>query len=197
MNSLKMKLFAASVALISLATPLKAQQGLWPNLPIVGGAAYCSSTTNGTCTNTVPAGPSTLTGNEQFPANTELSQGRSPQNVLVTPATLNALPIAVTDVSASAPSSAGISASSLSGGVLFVSGSTITLANVSLPLTPSDGQQYIISSSVTLTGLKVSVYPTSTATISNAPTVLTASTTAPFNYKFMYNSSGAKWYRLQ
>lgn len=52
----------------------------WPNIPIIGGASYCSSTVNATCVNTVPAGPA-LTGNETIPADTNLTGGRSPQTV--------------------------------------------------------------------------------------------------------------------
>ncbi len=172
-----------------------AQQGAFPNYPIVGGAAYCSSTTNGSCTNTVPAGPSILTGNEQLPANTELPGGQSPQNVLITPKSLNALPI--TTFTATNAAVAAISASNISGGVLIISSGTLSIANISLPLAPINGQQYLITSNATLTALKVSVYPTSTATIADAPTVLTPSTTGSYGYKFMYHSADTKWYRLQ
>lgn len=77
----------AAIAIGGLALG-QSGQGLWPTLPVVGGAAYCSSTTNGVCTNTVPAGPAALTGNEGIPANTNLSQGRSPQSVIIPPALL-------------------------------------------------------------------------------------------------------------
>ena len=40
-----------------------------PNMPIINGPSYCSSTTNNVCTNTVPAGPS-FTGQETVPADT-------------------------------------------------------------------------------------------------------------------------------
>ncbi len=48
----------------------------WPNLPIIGGASYCSSTVNSACTNTVPAGPA-ITGNETIPADTNFNSGAS------------------------------------------------------------------------------------------------------------------------
>lgn len=74
-----------------VAVPLAFAAGLFPGFPIVGGAAYCSSYTGAagtTCVNTVPAGPTQLTGNETIPGDTNLSQGRTPQTVLVTPSAL-------------------------------------------------------------------------------------------------------------
>lgn len=56
----------ATVAVTGIAA---LAQTFAPNMPILGGPAYCSSTNNGVCVNTVPAGPS-LTGNETIPADT-------------------------------------------------------------------------------------------------------------------------------
>lgn len=194
----KLRLALASFVLVAFAAVAVAQQGFWPNWPIVGGASYSCGTTNGVQTCTVPAGPTIVTGNEQVPANTELSQGRSPQNVLLPLASLNALPYTFTDYTGgtTGPSAAAISASNVTGGAYFISGSTITVANVTLPLAPIYGQEFVIGSSVTLTALKVSVHPSSTATISNAPTVLTISTTGTYGYKFRYYGTGNKWYRI-
>lgn len=77
---------AAIVTLI--ATTVNAQT-LFPNYPQVGGAAYCDSTQNtSTCVNTVPAGPTVLTGNETLGADTNLSNGQNPQSVKVPAALL-------------------------------------------------------------------------------------------------------------
>lgn len=67
----------ALAALLSVAS-FSAFAQSWPNVPVIGGPSYCSSTVNGTCVNTVPAGPA-LTGNETIPADTNASQGQSPQ----------------------------------------------------------------------------------------------------------------------
>lgn len=74
-----LKKFAlAMVAVIgALAIPALAQQ--WVNLPIIGGASFCSSTVNTTCVNTVPAGPTSVTGIETIPLDTNLASGASPQ----------------------------------------------------------------------------------------------------------------------
>lgn len=190
--------FISIAAALALAVPAFAQQGAFPNYPIVGGAAYCSSTTNGACTNTVPAGPTVLTGNEQLPANTELANGRSPQNVLVTPASLNALPLTYPTTTGLA--TIAISASNLSGGVMIVSGGTLTLVNISLPSAPIDGQQFAVSSNRQITALRIAVTPGSGASFGSsiAPTVLSLNTTGgPMAYRLVFHSADLNWYRLQ
>lgn len=186
----------AFMALAALSSVAFAQQGVFPNYPIVGGAAYCSSRTNGVCTNTVPAGPTALTGNEQIPANTELANGTSPQNVLVTPASLNALPMVWNNIQTT-PTSASISASNIQGGVFFISGSTISAANVTLPLSARSDQQFRISANATITKLTVTAPAGDTMGTNAAPTVLTVSTTAPQGYLFVYHSSTKIWHRFQ
>ncbi len=72
------KLGLTLLAIVSVIGVAVAQQ--WFPYPIVGGAAFCSSTVNNVCVNTVPAGPA-LTGNETIPADTNASGGQSPQTV--------------------------------------------------------------------------------------------------------------------
>lgn len=193
-----MKKVLLTLSAFIFSTSLASAQGLWNNFPIVGGSSYCSSTVNGVCSNTVPAGPSALTGNEEIPADTNLSGGRSPQTVLVKPASLNALP--VTFVAVTTPP-AGISASNLSGGVVYTSTTTITSANITLPSSPIHGQQYVVSSNRTITTLNVQAASGDSMGGNTAPTVLTASLSAPQGYRFICNkpSTGTTctWYRLQ
>lgn len=196
---------ALAVGLISITTAYAA--GLWPDLPVVGGASYCagsSSTAIGSiigsvtgCPNTVPAGPSIVTGNEQIPADTRLgTAGATPQTVLVPMASLNALPIQfVTVVNPNSP--AGVSAANNSGGVVYSNTTTITSANVTLPAAPIDGQQYAISSNRTITTLTVGAGGSASIAGNSAPTVLTASTTGPQGYRFIYNAATTSWFRLQ
>lgn len=191
----KLKIGLAAFALIAFAGIVSAQQGLWSNFPIVGGAAYCSSTTNSVCTNTVPAGPTVITGNETIPANTNLSQGRNPQNVLLKPANLNALPITWVTVTSSSPTA--ISASNIQGGVFYVATGTITSANVTLPLGAIDGQQFVLSANRTITTLTISAPAGDTLGTSAGPTVLTASTTGSYGYRWVYRLSTKFWHRLQ
>jgi len=67
-----------------------AQMGTFaPNMPIIGGSSYCSSTVNAVCVNTVPAGPA-VSGAEYVPADTGLTQGTQPQSGKINIMTLGA-----------------------------------------------------------------------------------------------------------
>lgn len=80
----------AGLAAVAISGALVHAAGFFPGFPVVGGPAYCVSTnqpggpgTPTVCTNTAPAGPNATAGNELFLADTHLSQGQSPQSVLV------------------------------------------------------------------------------------------------------------------
>lgn len=173
--------------------------GFWPNWPLVGGASYSCGSVNGVSNCTVPAGPTSVTGNETIPANSGLSGGQTPQNVLLTMAAFNALPIQVQTIvpAVGVAGATPISASDLSGGIFYNSPSTITAANVTLPNNPVNGQQYVISANRTITTLSVSAGAGELIGGNTAPTVLTASTTGPQGYKFFYNTALTTWFRLQ
>lgn len=194
---MKLKIFLGAFAAIAIGGITLAQQGYFgPNLPIVGGAAYSCGSVNGVSNCTVPAGPTALTGNETIPVNTNLSQGRSPQQVLVKPANLNANPISFVTVTTP---TAGISAANTDGGVVYVSAATITSANVTLPSSAINGQTYRISSNRTITTLNVSAASGDSIGTNTNPTVLTASTTVSNGYNFICSKSGTvcTWYRVQ
>lgn len=194
---IKRRIALALIGLIILAGVAKAQQGAFPNYPIVGGAAYCSSSVNSVCVNTVPAGPTVLTGNEQIPANTELPNGRTPQNVLITPAALGALPVTIVTVTTSVPTP--ISAADTSGGVIYtLSAGSITSANITLPANPIDQQRYIVNANRNITTLSVSAGSGEVMATNTAPTVLSVSTTgSPQGYVFRFNLGDSTWYREQ
>lgn len=93
---------AAAVAVVAAGT-LAWGAGIWPTLPIVGQPSFCASfvsgvsspanapylqvpgstqgTGSGICGQTVPAGPTSLTGNELVPMDTGLAGGAPPQTV--------------------------------------------------------------------------------------------------------------------
>ena len=78
------KILLSGIAIFSCASLGVVAQTFAPNFPQVGGASYCDSTQNGTlCTNTVPAGPPTVTGIETIPADTNLANGQQPQSVKI------------------------------------------------------------------------------------------------------------------
>ena len=171
-----------------------AQQNLFPFWPIIGGGSYCASTTNSVCTSTIPAGPA-LTGNETIPVNTNATNF-GPSNAYLTLKQLGALPIQVVVVT-TPPS--GISATNISGGVLYTSAATITSANITLPAVPIDQQMFVVSSNRTITALNVTAASGDTMATNTAPTALTASLTAPQGYKFtcVKATTSCVWYRLQ
>lgn len=195
MKSLRIALSAFAV--IAFGGFAIAQSGFFgPNLPIVGGASYSCGQVNGVSNCTVPAGPTVLTGNESIPANTNLSQGRSPQQVLVTPAALGANPL--TFVTVTTPP-AGISASNIQGGVVYTSAATITSANITLPASAIHNQQFRIASNRTITTLTVNAASGDSIATNSSPTALTASTTSPSNYNFVCDKTSGVcvWKRLQ
>lgn len=187
------RLGIAAIALTIISSAVLAA-GLFLGYPIVGGASYCSTTVNATCTNTVPAGPTAVTGNELVPADTELAAGRNPQTVLLSMRALNAAPVTYNLCAGAACGS--VTVANNSGGILFDYSTTIDSATVVTPLSPMDGQRFVIASPYTITSLTVTANTGSTLSVTT-PTVLTASTTVPQGYEFMYVASTAKWYKVR
>jgi len=191
---MKRKLVLA-LGLTALTATAAYAAGLWPNLPVVGGASYCSGYSTGTngqvCGPTVPAGPSAVTGSETIPADTNKANGANPQTVRMTMAALNALPISYVAGSITAANS--LSPTVLQGGVIITAASALSPTTVQLPPAAMDGQQFRISATQNIATLTVNA---SDATVSNAPTALTVSTTGSYGYQFRYRASTDTWYRI-
>jgi hypothetical protein len=201
--------------------------GNWSTLPQVGESSFCASTvtgivlptpqgpfgvvpgsTQGTgssiCGQTVPAGPAALTGTEIIPADTQLSGSAPPQTVTI--------PIVLFDAGAYTYTSwlntLGASPSTLTipnNTSLFLLDPTGTVTSLTLymPSAPLNGQMIRIASTHTITNLLLqaaTVNGALNATIENSPTILTASTTGPFNYDYIYSTTainGPLWIRVQ
>ncbi len=194
----KLKIALSAFAVIAIGGFAIAQQGYFgPNLPIVGGASYSCGQVNGVSNCTVPAGPTVLTGNETIPANTNLSQGRSPQQVLLKPANLNANPITVS--AAALTGTNYISGTNISGGYFLTASAPISQANITLPASAINGQQYTFSANRSITVMNVTASSGDAMGTNTAPTAFTASTTSVQGYKFVCSLSGTvcTWYRLQ
>lgn len=198
---MKMKFLKACALAAAVAVPLTAAYaaGLWPTLPLVGGAAVCSSTSTGVssqvCTTTTPAGPSIVTGSETIPADTNLSGGRAPQSVRMPMAALNALPVTYSSTLSPASATNTLTATTTTGGFIVLGSGALSPTTINLPPSPIDGQEFKLSSNVTIAALTVAA--PGGASISNNPTALTVSTTAPYGYLFRYRATGTTWYRLQ
>lgn len=165
--------------------------GAFFGYPIVGGAAYCSTTVNAVCTNTVAAGPTSLTGTENVPADTGLSGGRSPQTVVIPSALLmNNGTALVSGVATTYTVAAGVT------NVVLTHSTTIDSSAITAPAAPIDGQRVKIGADHTVTAFSFVANTGQTLAVTT-PTVLTASTTVPQGYEFIYVASTAKWYRMQ
>lgn len=204
------------VALI-LASGAAIGAGLWSTLPIVGGAAFCASTVSGTgnlsgatgqgqgtlgsiCGQTVPAGPSIVSGTELIPADLGSAVAGGPtQTVVLTLGSLNALPISYVTVTSSPQTYTG---SNISGGAFLHLasglGAAMTSVTVDLPLTPIDGQQFVVSGDANVTTLTMTALnsPAGVAIKIN-PTTMTTNTVGPYGYRFIYNLANNVWSRLQ
>ena len=190
--------------------------GNYSTLPIVEGSSYCASTVTGTgslsgvtgqgqgttgsiCAQTVPAGPTAVTGYEVVPADlyrpdvAPASLGAQPQTALLSMASLNALPITVATVITGATGNTLVAAAT-SGGYILHSTASVTSVVLTLPTAPIDGQQFALSADQLITSLTLT--SGTGASITKNPTVLTPSTTGTYGYRFMYNAAATNWYRL-
>lgn len=198
---MKFRSLMAGLVLAAATASLAFGAGLWPDFPSVGGASRCAGSsvagvpgTTAQCTSTVPAGPTAVTGNEMVPADTGLASGQAPQTVLLSMRALNAAPISYNLCAAAACGS--FTVGNNSGGVLLAYTTTIDSATVVTPAAPMDGQRFSISADHTITSLTVTANTGSSLSVTT-PTVLTASTTAPQGYEYMYVASTTKWYRIR
>jgi hypothetical protein len=186
-----MKRFGIAAILVAALSSAVMAAGAFFGYPIVGGAAYCSTTVNSVCTNTVAAGPTTLTGTENVPADTGLSGGRSPQTVVIPSALLmNNGTALVSGVATTYTVAAGIT------NVVLTHSTTIDSSTITAPAVAIDGQRVKIAADHTVTTFAFAANTGQTLAVTT-PTVLTASTTVPQGYEFVYVASTAKWYRMQ
>ncbi len=208
----RLKGVAVGCVALAIASTALFAAGNYSTYPIIEGSSFCVSTigvngqagntgqgggaagTNGAyCAQTVPAGPPAVTGSELVPADTGLAGGAPPQTVVLQMANLNALPIAVTPIVSQTVTVVPVT--NLTGGVILTSTGTMTKVTVNTPAAPIDGQQFAVSANQTVTTFSVSA--ANGQTLSNGPTVLTSSTTAPFGYRWLWNAASTTWLRLQ
>lgn len=197
---MKKKLLLSTIAAIVASAGIASATGIFQGFPVYGVPAntLCQSFGNGgVCTQYVPAGPTVLTGNETIPANTNLANGANPQSIMLTMASIGALPAVV--VSPTAGSNTTIAATT--GTLLVVPSGTLATVQFTLPAATGlvDGQTLRISSTQTLTSMTLTAGSGTiiSAATNNNPTSLTPSATAPYGYEFIYNLAATTWYRIQ
>lgn len=174
-----------------------AAAGMFANLPIVGGAAYCAlyAGDGTTCSANVPAGPSALTGNEKIPADTQLSGGASPQSVLIDVSTLGAGPTQY-----SAPTTGtSITVAAGTRQVVVEPASSITALTLVMPAATSltEGQRLGFCTTQIITTLTIT--DGAGATVQNKPTAMLVpvATGGASCVEWIYVASTTKWYRVQ
>jgi hypothetical protein len=213
---------AVAVAALMLTSGIVYAAGKFSTLPIVGGSSYCASTVTGTgslsgvtgqgqgttgsiCGETVPAGPSIVTGNEVIPADLYRpdqapgSLGAQPQTALLSLASLNALPLTVTTVTGASQT---IAAAATSGGVFAHlgagQGAAMTAVTIDFPPAPIDDQHFAVSGDASITTLTLTALNLpANVKISLAPTSMTATNAVLFGYQFVYSAALNQWGRLQ
>lgn len=192
-------------AALLLASSLALGAGLFPGLPIVGGASYCSSVSGtggggqfgSTCNVTVPAGPSALTGNELIPADTQLPSGQSPQTVAIPTSRLGAGPttyvVPLTGESATITNTtrrlninpAGTIAAFT---LVFPAASTLTQA---------DGQLFGFCTTQIVTTLTVTDGAGTTVLNKPSAMLVPVATGGASCVEWQYRLSNTTWYRVQ
>lgn len=178
-----------------LAVAYAHSQGMLVGYPIVGGAAYCSSYVNAVCVNTVVAGPTVITGNENIAGDTNLASGLNPQVVKFSMASLNLLPNAYSAIT-NGSAFYTYTFDNTTGRVTFTSSGAISDERVTAPPAPVDGQRACVNSINTITAFQF-IANSGQLLAATTPTVLTASTTVPQGYCWVYRTSNTTWYRSQ
>lgn len=197
-----MKRFLAGSALALLLSAPALANGLFPGLPIEGGASYCAGYASGnggtnafgtgTCATTAPAGQASPTGTEYIPADlyglsqTTNSQGLPQTNGIAASALGGFGPMVVTttDAAATIPNNTPN---------YIVNVAVTTGHAVTLPATPQPWQLQRISFTVAPTN-SVSISANSNQTLVPASV---SSGTAVAGFAFIWNPTNSTWYRVQ
>jgi hypothetical protein len=229
---MKLKYLAALGVVAVVAVPAAYGMGLFQTLPIIGGASYCASSnvsgaaqgtvtgtgggtasagqTTGTviCGQTVPAGPTALTGTEVVPVDlytpgtAQIAGGPA---TAVLPVTALGNGYGGTTVLATTGTTALVAASNGISNLVYAGSGTATYTTLNLPPNPFQNEQFCVRNAgsgilsigtlaVGTTGQSiVGVTPTS---IPVATAVGTAGTVTLSANCWIYNVANTTWYRV-
>lgn len=194
---MKLARFGLGLAVLVAASVAAHAAGMFNNLPVVSGAAYCAlyAGDGTTCAGSVPAGPTTLTGNERVPADTQLSGGSSPQTVYIDITSLGAGPTQF-----SAPTTGtSITILPTTRQVLVDPAGTIAALTIVTPAATAmvEGQRIGFCTTQIITTLTVTAG--TGVTVKNAPTAMLVpvATGAASCVEWMYVASNTSLYRVQ
>ena len=186
-----------AVGLLAAVSTVAYASGNWSTLPQVATPSFCASQTTffagQTCSQTVPAGPTALTGLELVPADTQITNEAPPQTV--------AIPMPLFDAGVysyvsgqTAPLSGLLVIPNNINTYILDPTTTVTALSLTMPSTPLNGQKLHITSSHTITALGVA--GAAGQSVVSAPTALTVSTTGAFGYTFIWAGTTPQWYRI-
>lgn len=180
MNRLRLSVCAAVAAALIAVGGIAYAAGIFQGFPTVGGAASGS----------IPAGPSTLTGAETFPADTNVSGGAGAATVVVTTCQMGAGSKSVDSPAVS------VTSKTIPNQIcyyIFSGAGTISAFTLTMPSAPLDGQILRISSGgPVVTTLTMSA--NSGQTLKGAATSISANAAVG---AWIYNASDTTWYRVQ
>ncbi len=212
--NLTKKLGLGALLAASIAIPAAFASGIFQGYPILSTGAFCNSTnsqststtvpgtlpSNSNCTNTVPAGPTSMTGNELVAADTGLPNGSGQETIRIPTAALGGGSIGVVTTNASVVMTAGQR-------YLISNQGLATIALINLPPNPVDNQMASIvnagSGALTLTSIAVGASPSGTTIVQGAaPGTLAVETNnsaaaAVSSVDYVYRAADNKWYRVQ
>lgn len=194
---MKLRRFGLGLAALVAATVAAHAAGMFSNLPVVSGAAYCALYAGDgvTCSGYVPAGPTALTGNERIPADTQLPNGNQPQTVLIDVTSLGAGPTQF-----SAPlTGTSITIAAQTRQVIVDPAGTIAALTIVTPAAANmvDGQRIGFCTTQIISTLTVTAG--TGVTVKNAPTAMLVpvATGAASCVEWIYVASQASLYRVQ
>lgn len=188
----------AVVAGLLVAGSIAATAALFPNFPVVGGASYCGGFATGAagqvCVSTIPAGPTIITGNETWPADTNLASGQNPQTVALKPA-----PLGVGPYEYNAPlTGASITVAATSRRLVLEPAGTIAALTIVLPAATAlvDNQHFGVCTTQIVTALTIT--PGAGTTVSNTVTALAVPNTVGQAScpEWVYRQTNTNWYRI-
>lgn len=216
------RLLVAGIAVAIASTVAVYAAGNYSTYPIVGGSSFCASTvgvngqagntgqgggaagTNGAyCAQTVPAGPSTLTGSEVIPMDTGLANGAPPQTVVM-PSTLIGNGYGGTTIATTTGTTASVVVANGISTYIYAGNSTATYTAFTLPSAPIQNQKLCLvnagSGVLTLSAVNAasgqSLVGTTPTSLPVATAVGTAGTVTLSSNCWLYNVSNTTWYRV-
>lgn len=220
MNFAKLKtLGLAAVVATSVLVPVAYAAGIFQGYPIVGSGSFCTSTnsqqttttvpggaySNSQCTTTTPAGPTTLTGAENFPMDTHVANGGGPETVLM-PSTMIANGFGNTTIATTTGTTAAVVAADAVSTYIYAGAGAATYTSFKLPPNPIQNQKFCLvnagSGILTTTAIAVGTSGQSIvqgAAVTSIPVqVASGAQTTVTNASacWVYNVSNTSWYRL-